>query len=137
MIKWAGRLLVFLGLGHTLGSYVLVAPDHADSWFGAKLWSPEEGISEMSPAMASFWLTTGSFGVPLALIGVLVLWLDRRGIVPPSFVAWTLGAWSVLAGVILEPAPWALAWIAVGLLAVGARRAVQAEPASRLAAAPR
>ncbi|MGY5223178.1 hypothetical protein [Nocardia asiatica] len=88
----------------------------------------------MSPAMASFWLTTGSFGVPLVLVGVLVLWLDRRGIVPPPFVAWTLGIWSALAGVILEPAPWALAWIAVGLLAVGARRAVHE---SQLAAAPR
>ncbi|MBF6163462.1 hypothetical protein IU486_01570 [Streptomyces gardneri] len=123
MIKWAGRLLVFLGVGHTLGSLLLVAPDHADSWFSAKLWRPEEGISEMSPVMASFWLTTGSFGVPLIVVGLIVLWLDRRGMVPPPFVAWTLGIWAVVAAVILEPAPWVLAWIAVGLLALGARRA--------------
>ncbi|WP_330228965.1 DUF6463 family protein [Nocardia sp. NBC_00508] len=132
MIKWAGRLFVFLGFGHTAASYVLTAPEHADSWFSAELWKPEEGVTEMSPAMASFWLTAGSFGVPLMVLGMVVLWLDRRGIVPPLFIAWTLGIWSVVAAVTLEPAPWALAWVAVGLLAAGVRRARFAESAPQL-----
>ncbi|WP_067462481.1 DUF6463 family protein [Nocardia amamiensis] len=132
MIKWAGGLLVLLGFGHTLGSYVLTAAEHGDPWFSAELWRPEEGITEMSSAMGSFWLTTGSFGVPLMVLGMVVLWLDRRGIKPPSFIAWTLGIWSVVAGVILEPAPWVLAWIAVGLLALGARRARVTESTPQL-----
>jgi hypothetical protein len=130
MIKWAGRILVFLGVGHMLGALVLTIPHHADSWLSAKLWRLEEGVVEMSPAMATFWLTTGSFAVPLAVIGMIVLWLDRRRIVPPPFIAWTLGIWSVVAAMILEPAPWVLAWLAVGLLVAGARRsASHAEPA--------
>ncbi|MFJ8650110.1 hypothetical protein ACIRNI_28865 [Streptomyces sp. NPDC093546] len=126
MIKWAGRIFVFLGLGHTLGALVLTLPRYADAWFTAELWPLKEGIVEMGPAMGAFWLTTGSFGIPLIVVGLLVLWLDRRGIVPPPFVAWTLGVWSLLGAVMVEPAPWVLAWVAVGLLVAGARRSERA-----------
>ncbi|TQM32787.1 hypothetical protein [Nocardia bhagyanarayanae] len=40
--------------------------------------------------------------------------------------------WLALLAVILEPAPWVLAWIAVGLLAVAARRARFAESTPQL-----
>ncbi|MEV6394608.1 DUF6463 family protein [Streptomyces sp. NPDC051907] len=137
MIKWAGRIIVFLGVGHTFLALLLTSPHYADEWFSGKLWDPQEGVVEMSSATAAFWLTTGSFGVPLVVIGLTVLWLDRRGIVPPLFIAWTLGAWSVVAAAILEPAPWMLAWVAVGLLLGGARRAARhAEPAPAAPATP-
>ncbi|MEU9872845.1 hypothetical protein AB0C87_33955 [Actinomadura sp. NPDC048021] len=80
MIRWAGLLLILLGAGHTLGGLLLTAGRHADSWFTGRLWRPEEGIAGMSSAMAAFWLTLGSFGVPLAVVGMIVLWLDRRGL---------------------------------------------------------
>ncbi|GAA4386321.1 hypothetical protein GCM10023088_57120 [Actinomadura verrucosospora] len=80
MIRWAGLLLILLGAGHTLGGLLLTAGRHADSWFTGRLWRPEEGITDMSSAMAAFWLTLGSFGVPLAVVGMIVLWLDRRGL---------------------------------------------------------
>ena len=132
MIKWAGRLLIVFGTGHLLGGLALTLPRHAGTWFSGGLWSLDEGVIDMSPAMAAFWLTTGSFGPPLILVGMIVLWLDRRGVVPPPFLAWTLGIWSVVVGVILEPAPWVFAWVAVGLLLAGARRAKRRnEPASR------
>jgi hypothetical protein len=130
MIKWAGRIIVFLGVGHLLAGLVLTSPHYADSWFSARLWRPSEGIVEMSPTMAAFWLTTGSFGLPLIVVGMIVLWLDRRGIVPPPFIAWTLGIWSVVAAVIFAPAPWVLVWLAGGLLLAGARRSARhASPA--------
>lgn len=128
MITWAGRIIVFLGAGHLLLGLALTAHRYADAWFGLRLWSSEEGVVEMSPTMGAFWMTTGSFGLPLILVGLIVLWLDRRGIVPPAFIAWTLGGWSLVSAVILEPAPWFLAWIAVGLLLAGARRAAARLP---------
>lgn len=122
MITWAGRLLILLGAGHTLGALALTSASHAGSWFGGRLWRADEGILDMSSPMAAFWLTTGSFGVPLVVVGMLVLWLDRQGLTPPPFIAWTLGTWSVIAGVIMEPAPWIIAWVAIALLATGTHR---------------
>lgn len=130
MVRWAGRILVVFGVGHTLGGLILTAPKHADAWMSLKLWSPDEGVLDMSPAMAAFWLTTGSLGVPVVILGMLVLWLDRRGVVPPPFIAWTLGAWSLVAAWFVEPAPWVLIWLAAGLLIVGNRRAAAADLAA-------
>jgi hypothetical protein len=120
-VRWAGRILVVVGTGHLLGAFALTVRDHAHRWFSAELWRLDEGILDMSPAMAAFWLTTGSFGVPLILLGALVLWLDRQGIAPPRFVAWMLVAWSAMAAVIVEPAPWAVITVAGGLLLAAAR----------------
>jgi hypothetical protein len=76
----------------------------------------------MSAAMAAFWLTTGSFAGPLIVLGALVIWLNRRGIAPPRSTGWLLVAWSGLAAVIVEPAPWLLLVIAGGLLVAGPAR---------------
>ncbi|WP_280382516.1 DUF6463 family protein [Nocardia wallacei] len=127
MIRWGGYLLTFLGAGHTVAGLILTAPREGDAWFNGQLWQLDEGVTPMSQPMATFWLTTGSFGIPLVMIGLLVVWLDRRDIVPPLFLAWMLGIWSLVCGVIMEPAPWPLAWIAVGLLVAGAHRAAAAD----------
>ena len=120
-VKWAGRVLVGFGAGHLIGAFALTVRDHAHRWFSAQLWRPEEGILDMSPAMAAFWLTTGSLGAPLIVLGVLVLWLGRRGMTPPPSVAWMLVAWSLVAAVIVEPAPWLFITLAGGLLLAAAR----------------
>ncbi|MFC3960751.1 DUF6463 family protein [Nocardia jiangsuensis] len=122
MITWAGRLLLLLGAGHLLAGLVLTAPRHGGDWFSGGVWGEGGDIIDMTPANSAFWLTAGSFGLPLALIGALVMWLDRRDIAPPTFLAVGLGVWSVFAAIIFEPAPWPVIWIAVGLLVAGARR---------------
>jgi len=127
MITWAGRILVFFGFGHLVGAMALTSWQHADSWFTADLWRLDEGVVNMSPAMAAFWLTTGSFSVPLVVIGLIVLWLNRRDVVPPPFIGWTIGIWSVVAAVILEPSPFVLVSIASGLLLAGGRSAAPAQ----------
>jgi len=121
-VRWAGRILLLLGTGHLVLALALTIDAHADRWFTAQLWRLDEGILNMSPAMAAFWLTTGSFAGPLIMVGVLVLWLDRQGIAPPRSVAWMLVIWSALAAVIVEPAPWVLITVAGGLLLAARRR---------------
>lgn len=123
MIKWAGRIFVFLGIGHTVLSLALVAPSHAAAWFSGDLWRPDEGVLEMSPAMAAYWLSIGGFGVPLLTLGLTVLWMDRRGIVPPAFIGWAILAWTVVDTVVLLPSPWILAVAGSVLYLVGVRRA--------------
>jgi hypothetical protein len=89
MIRWAGRLIVAIGVGHMLIGLALTAPHHVDAWFSGAVW--DDNLAHMSAANGAYWLTFGSFGVPQTVIGLMVLWLDRRGIVPPSFIARTGG----------------------------------------------
>ncbi|MGK5556540.1 DUF6463 family protein [Actinomadura kijaniata] len=122
MIKWAGWLITLCGIAHTIGALTVEkAARHAGTWFSGGLW--EEELSELSPAGGAYFLSLDSFGVPLTLVGLTVLWLERRGIAPPMFIAWILGAWTLLDAVVLPFTPWPLFVIAVVLLATGIRRA--------------
>jgi hypothetical protein len=126
MIKWAGRLIVLYGAAHTLGALTVEgAARHAGAWFSGELWGDD--LANMSPANSAYWLSVDSFGVPLILVGLTVLWLDRRGITPPAFIAWSLGIWAVVDAVVLGPTPgqWLILLLASGLLLAGARRAAR------------
>jgi len=95
MVKWAGVLIVLYGAAHTLGALAFEdAASHAGSWLRGGLGG--EDLSDMSPAMSAYWLSVNSFGPPLILVGLMVLWLNRRDITPPSFIAWSMVAWFVV-----------------------------------------
>jgi hypothetical protein len=115
MIKWAGWLMALYGAAHTLAALTVEgAASHAGAWFGGELW--KDDLANMSPANSALWLSVDSFGVPLIVIGLLVSWLDRRGIAPPQFVAWTLGIWTLIDAVILLFTPWPILLLANILL---------------------
>lgn len=123
MIRWAGRLIAFYGAAHTLGALTaLGAARHAGTWFSGELWGQD--LASMSPAMSAYWLSVNSFGPPHVLIGLTVLWLNRRGITPPTFIAWGLGAWTAIGVVIAGPGVGQdlILVVACGLLVAGARR---------------
>ena len=124
MIKWAGSLIVFYGTAHTLGALAFEdAASHARSWLQGDLAG--ESLSDMSPAMSAYWLSVNSFGPPLVLVGLLVLWLNRRGLTPPSFIAWSMIAWYAVGEVSAGPGidQDLIILTAAVLLLVGARRA--------------
>ncbi|MGW2819336.1 DUF6463 family protein [Streptomyces sp. NPDC001415] len=131
MIKWAGRLIVFFGAAHTLLALTLEgAARHAGTWFGGGLWGAD--FAAMDAADSAWWLSVDSFGVPLFLIGLMVLWLDRRGMAPPPFLAWALVIWTVVGAAVLVATPWPILLCADVLLLVGIRRAARRdEPAPR------
>jgi hypothetical protein len=123
MVKWAGGLIVFFGIAHTLGALTVEgAARHAGAWFSRELWGQD--LVTMSPAMSAYWLSVNSFGPPLILIGLTVLWLNRRGITPPSFIAWSLGIWAVVDLLLAGPGvgQGLIILVACGLLLAGARR---------------
>jgi hypothetical protein len=130
MIKWSGWLIALFGTAHTLGAlFVEGAASHAGAWFSGELW--DEDLSDMSPANSAYWLSLESFGPQLVLIGLTVVWMARRGIVPPTFIGWTLGVWTVVDTVILGlgVGQGMLFVLAVVLLLVGSYRAKrQADP---------
>lgn len=134
MIKWAGRLITFFGAAHTLGALVVLgAASHVGTWFSGALWTDD--LAAMSPANSAFWLSFASFGVPLVVVGLTVLWLDRRGITPPVFLAWVLGIWTLGLAAVLLFTPWPILLTGTILLLAGIRRA-EATSAKRPAVAP-
>jgi hypothetical protein len=138
MVKWAGWLIVFYGTAHTLGALLAEgAANHAPAWFSGALWGQE--LSRMSPAMSAYWLSVNSFGPPLVVIGALVLWLNRRGIMPPSFVAWGVGLWAVADLALSGPGvgQGVIILAACGLLLVAARRDRHPAPQQRAHTEPR
>lgn len=122
LARWAGGLVVFYGLAHTLGALTaLGAARHSDAWFSRQLW--HEDFSDMSPAMSAYWLSVNSFGPPLTLVGLIVLWLNRNGLTPPPFIAWAMGTWVLVDTILGGPGVGQnlILMIAVGLLAAASR----------------
>lgn len=122
MITWAGRVLAFLGVAHVLAATAL-GHRHFGQWFSFGLWAPDADITELPASIGAFWMGPGSFGVPLPLLGCLVVWMDRRAITPPEFLAWSLAIWTAFCALIFEPAPWVVATVAAVMLVIGIRRA--------------
>jgi len=121
MIKWAGWLIALYGAAHTLGALTVVgAGRHAGAWFTGALW--QDDFAAMSAAGSAYWFSLGSFGIPLTVVGLTVLWLGRRGIKPPLFIPYILGTLTAVDAVILPLTPWPIILIANGLLLAGTRR---------------
>lgn len=122
MIRLAGWLIVFYGTAHTLGALTVEgAWRHAGVWFSGGLW--DGAFSNMSPAMSAYWFSLDSFGIPLILLGLTIVWMNRRKIVPPAFVAWVLTAWTAVDAMILLLTPWPILMLANVLLLLGIRKA--------------
>ncbi|MBF6415043.1 DUF6463 family protein [Nocardia cyriacigeorgica] len=135
MIKWAGWLIVlFPGIGHTMGSLIESAPKYADEWLDGTGWTAN--ANAMDYAEATLWYTVFSFGVPFLVIGLLVLWMDRHGITPPAFLAWLVAGWTLVTVAVGGPSPLLVLLLVAGLLLAGSRRAARnSKPGSAAAAA--
>lgn len=127
MTKWAGYLLIAISALHmlVLGTDALPQLGH---WLGGGLWTlahwaPATG---QDPALVlsgmAFWSTIGSFALPIAVFGALLVWLGRRAITPPAFVGWGLFAWVLLTSLIIQPSGFPLGLIPAALLILAARR---------------
>lgn len=134
MIKSAGWLIIFFGAAHTLGALtVKQAALHAGSWFTGALWYDD--LASMSPANSAYWFSLASFGPPLIVVGATVLWMRSKRITPPSFIAWALGAWTLVGAVVLLRTPWPILLVATVLLLTGIRRARREDPVESAATA--
>lgn len=127
MVEWAGWIITLAGTGHTLGSLVEAAPEHAGTWFGG--WNLGD-YPDMSDATVAWWYSVFSFGPPLLLVGLTVLWLNRRGMRPPLFVPRAMALWVVVGLVVDGPSPLLILLVAAGLLLADARRARRRENTS-------
>lgn len=115
MTRWAGRLIVFYGAAHLMGALISEGAIHyVGAWLSGDLWYDD--LANMSAANSALWLSIDSFSVPLILVGATVIWMDRRDITPPRFIAWTLIVWTMIDAVILLFTPWPMLLVAGVLL---------------------
>lgn len=122
MIRWAGGLIVFYATAHVVGALTVEGAAHyAGTWLSGALWG--EDLGQMSPAASAYWLSVNSFGPALLLVGLTVLWLDRRGMTAPAFIPWALIGWIAVNLVVAGPGIGQdlILLVAAGLLLAGAR----------------
>ena len=136
MLKWAGWTMIGMSVLHliVLGMDAIAL---LPAWLSGHLWTLEhwQPVMTQSPDMAAngavFHATLGSFALPMLVFGALVLWMDRRGIVPPAGVGWGIGAWALLAGLVMEPSGYPLGLIPAVLLVLAARSGVSSSASRR------
>lgn len=131
MTTWPAGSIGLYGTAHTLGAFTaLEAVRHAGAWFRRGLWRGD--LSDMSPAISAYWLSVNSFGPSLALVGLTVLWLNRRRLHPPAFIAWALVDWLVVGLTLTRPGFGhdLILLAAVGLLVAATRRAKRGDDAA-------
>ncbi|MGW6708376.1 DUF6463 family protein [Streptomyces sp. NPDC054956] len=122
---WAGRSTVFIGFAHMAFFTVKTGSSWGD-WLSGTLHG-RAAIEDPAhlDSLRLFWAMPGSFAVPLILLGLLVVRMARADQEIPRYLGWTLAAWVLLCGWILEPSgfPLGLAPVALLLLAHRARHA--------------
>ncbi|MEV0616825.1 DUF6463 family protein [Nonomuraea sp. NPDC050404] len=120
-VVWAGGILLVLGAAHVVLSGVLSAA-HIPGWWQGGLWNVRiAALMSPEPAMGAFWLVWGSFGVPLALIGALVVGFGRRGQAPPVYLGVGVLVWALVGAALFEPSPFVVGAIP-GVLMLAATR---------------
>ena len=123
----AGWLMAVQGVLHTVVLHA-AARHQLDGWVHQRVWDEPIAVpiepGDMTQHAAHFWASTGSFGIPVVLLGGLVVWLSRRGVRLPAALGWGYGVWGVVSALIAGPATaFATALIPAGLLIAAARPA--------------
>ncbi|WP_414939616.1 DUF6463 family protein [Amycolatopsis sp. cmx-11-51] len=98
---WGGLLALCGGLFHTVVAALMRDEVWArifdEGFFNTVTLDPSP---DRLPMAEAFWLGPGSFGVPLFLLGALVVRLTRRGERVPGWLGGGLAAWAVLLGLL-------------------------------------
>ncbi|MFD7260522.1 DUF6463 family protein [Streptomyces sp. NPDC059874] len=118
---WAGRSTVVIGVVHIAVFLVQTWSSWGD-WLTGRLHGPTaiEDPANLD-SLRLFWALPGSFAVPLVLLGLLFIRMARTGQEVPRYLGWTLAAWVILCGWILEPSGFLLGLVPTALLLLAHR----------------
>jgi hypothetical protein len=116
----------WVAIAGSLIHLVLTSSTRAGVWadiISAGWWNTitlRPSASQLQAAEA-FWITPGSFAVPLLVLGILVVFSVTEGHRVPGALGWILAAWGVV-GASLMPISGAWLFIVVGALFVAGDR---------------
>jgi hypothetical protein len=111
-------------------AHVIIAPlerrdvlsDAADEgWWNSFTLEESTSLAEFERS-DTFWVTLGSWGVPVLIIGCYVVWAARQGQRVPGWIGWILLAWSVPFVTALPASPGWLFAVSGALIVLGDRR---------------
>jgi hypothetical protein len=113
---WAGRSTAFIGVGH-IAIFTVQTWSNWGDWLTGRLHGPT-AIEDPAnvDSLRLFWSLPGSFAIPLILLGLLLIRMARTGQEIPRYVPWTLAAWILISGWILEPSGFPLGLVPITLL---------------------
>jgi Family of unknown function (DUF6463) len=129
-----GWIALIFGAAH-----VIIAPlerrdvwsDAADEgWWNSFTLEEATTMAEFERAEA-FWVTLGSWGAPVLMIGCYVVWSARQRQRVPGWIGWIMLAWSVPFVTALPASPGWLFAVSGALIVLGDRRSRQASPLRR------
>lgn len=115
--RWGAWILIVLGLLHiTLFTVQALTRGFVPGWLAGDLRVMRSWSAEATQSEAAFWVSVGSFAVPLILLGALTLTLTRLGQPVPAYLGYGLGVWVIVCAVMVEPSGFPVGLIPVGLL---------------------
>jgi hypothetical protein len=100
-------------------------------WAAVPLDFAQGGAGQTMEALRnkiSFWAGPGGFAVPLILLGCLIWHLAGREAKVPAGIGWALGAWCLVAGVLLVPSPFFAGVVSGALIVVASREELGDRP---------
>lgn len=103
-----------------------------EGWWSTITLRPDAETITMAEA---FWLTPGSFAVPLLLLGLVALSVAKNDLALPRAVGWVLIVWGAFCATLI-PISGAWAFIAVGILFLRGTAAQRRERARARSGAP-
>jgi Family of unknown function (DUF6463) len=136
LTKAAGWIAVVFGAAH-----VIIAPlesrrreiwsEAADEgWWNTFTLAEPTTLAEFERS-ETFWVTLGSWGVPVLALGCYVVWSAHQGQRVPGWIGWIMLAWSLPFVTALPASPGWLFAVIGGLIVLGDRRSRQATPLRR------
>jgi hypothetical protein len=125
MTRLAGWVAVVAGVVHLVVTSLLRGSAWSDIAARGAWNSITLDVTPASlPTAEAFWLTPGSFAVPILLFGSLVLWTGSQGVRVPAAFGWAVAAWGVVVVVLLPMSPgWIFPLIGALIVAGDRRRA--------------
>lgn len=125
LTKAAGWILTVFGAAH-----VVIAPlERRDVWSQVvdEGWWNTFTLDE-STTLAQYersetlWVTLGSWGVPVLVLGCYVVWATRQRQRVPGWIGWIVLAWGLIFATALPASPAWLLVVSGALIALGDRR---------------
>jgi hypothetical protein len=135
----AGWIGVAFGTAHSviapLGTPVRWSEIFSEGWWGTFTLRASTTTADLQRA-ETFWISIGSFGVPMLALGSLTVWAARNEVRVPGGIGYLLGAWGLVLSTSLPASPgWALPVMGALLVAADARLGRSADPRSAVGAA--
>lgn len=80
----------------------------SEGWWNTFTLDPSTTLAQFERS-ETFWLTLGSFGAPMLVLGCYIVWSARQDARVPGWVGWMLLAWGVPLVTALPASPgWAI-----------------------------